>query len=159
MSGGIVEPDRPEVRCAGEPQRRRAGVGQPGERRFEVRGEVVAQEPPGAHEELGVARADDVGELGRRRQGADRGDERADAERGVERRQQQRAVGCEHADAGPLAGAAREQRLGHAGRAPVELGVGEGLVGDDQRRVVRSLPDDLGEQLREGRRVAHVRSG
>ncbi len=77
-------------RCGahGEPQRRGAGVGQAGQRRFEVRREVVAQEPPGADEELHVARPDDVGELGRRREGADRRDERADAERGVERRQQ-----------------------------------------------------------------------
>ena len=58
-----------------------------------------------------------------------------------------------------LAGTAREQRLGHASRAPVELGVGEGLLGDGQGRVVRPLPDDLAEQLRERRRLAHVRSG
>ena len=49
--------------------------------------EVAAQEPARADEDLGVARAEDVRQLGRRRQRADRRDERADAQRGVERRE------------------------------------------------------------------------
>ena len=48
-------------------------------------------------------------------------DERADAQRGVERRQPERAVGRQQRDPRALAGAARQQRPRHAGRAAIEL--------------------------------------
>ena len=77
-------------------QPQRAGVGRrrsPGSAAVRFAGEVAAQEPTRADEDLGVARAQDVRQLGRRRQRADRRDERADAQRGVERREPERAVG------------------------------------------------------------------
>ena len=153
---GVVEPHGSQVRCAREPERAAPGVGQAGKRDLEVLPEVASQEPARPDEDLGVARADDVGQLGRCRQRADRCDERPDAEGGVERGEEQRAVGRQQGDPRALAGPAREQRPRHAGRAPFELGVGERLVGGDQGGVLRPRTDDVGEQRREGRWVGHV---
>ena len=79
-------------------------------------------------QELDVAVAQDMGELGRGAERADGGDERADAQAGEEGGDKENTVRSEQADARAFAGAGREQsaRAMSAGDWRSQFLIGEG---------------------------------